>query len=153
MTHDFLAKTGSSRPQRVADQIQKELARLVQFEVKDPRLGMVTITGVEVAKDYAHADVWYTVLKGEQAKSQKALESASGFLRTQIGRAIKLRITPQLRFRFDEAPSRGVAMSVLIDQALAADRELAQRRGDDDNAPATDAPPAALEKPAADGDN
>ena len=147
MKHDFLERPGSSRPQRVGDQIQKELARLVQFEVKDPRLGMVTFTGVEVAKDFAHADVWYTVLGGEPARSQKALESASGFLRTQIGRAIKLRVTPQLRFRFDEAPSRGVAMSTLIDQALAADRELAQRRGDD---------VAAVEdphgKPAADGD-
>lgn len=130
MTHDFLERPGSSRPQRVGDQIQKELARLVQFEVKDPRLGMVTITGVEVAKDFAHADVWYTVLKGDPAKSQKALESASGFLRTQIGRVIKLRITPQLRFRFDEAPSRGVEMSSLIDKALAEDRARAERTGD-----------------------
>ncbi|MFZ5723838.1 MAG: 30S ribosome-binding factor RbfA [Pseudomonadota bacterium] len=130
MTHDFLERPGSSRPQRVGDQIQKELARLLQFEVKDPRLGMVTITGVEVAKDFAHADVWYSVLKGDQAKSQKALESASGFLRTQIGRAIKLRVTPQLRFRFDEAPSRGVEMSALIDKARNEDRSRAERAGD-----------------------
>lgn len=123
MSHDFLQqRPGSSRPQRVGDEIQRELARLLQFEVKDPRLGMVTITGVEVAKDFAHADVWYTVLKGEREKSQKALESASGFLRTQIGRAIKLRVTPHLRFRFDEAPSRGVEMSSLIDKAVAEDR-------------------------------
>src|SRR3989338_5698940 len=99
MTHDFLQRPGSSRPQRVGDEIQRELARLLQFEVKDPRLGMVTITGVEVAKDLSYADVWYTVLKGDQAKSQQALESASGFLRTQVGRAIKFRVTPQLRFR------------------------------------------------------
>lgn len=144
MTHDFLQRPGSSRPQRVGDEIQKELARLVQFELKDPRLGMVTITGVEVARDFSYADVWYTVLKGEPAKSQKALESAAGFLRTQIGRVIKLRVTPQLRFRFDEAPSRGVAMSSLIDQALAADRELAHQRGDQ--------PAVPEEKPAKDGD-
>lgn len=123
MNHDFLEqRSGSSRPQRVGDQIQKELARLVQFEVKDPRLGMITITGVEVAKDFAHADVWYTVLKGDREKSQKALESAAGFLRTQVGRVVKLRITPHFRFRFDEAPSRGVEMSTLIDKALAEDR-------------------------------
>lgn len=131
MTHDFLEqRSGSSRPQRVGDQIQKELARLLQFEVKDPRLGMVTITGVEVAKDFSHADVWYTVLKGDQAKSQKALESASGFLRTQVGRVIKLRITPHFRFRFDEAPSRGVEMSSLIDKARAEDRARAERNGE-----------------------
>ncbi len=126
MNHDFLERSGSSRPQRVADEIQKELARLLQFEVKDPRLGMVTVTGVEVAKDFAHADVWYTVLKGDRDKSQKALESASGFLRTQVGRAVKLRVTPHLRFRFDEAPSRGVEMSSLIDRALAEDRARQQ---------------------------
>lgn len=137
MSHDFLERPGSSRPQRVGDEIQKELARLVQFEVKDPRLGMVTITGVEVAKDFSYADVWYTVLKGERAKSQKALESASGFLRTQIGRAIKLRVTPHLRFRFDEAPERGVAMSTLIDQARADDRRIVRH---DDGA--ADAAPA-----------
>lgn len=130
MSHDFLERPGSSRPQRVADEIQKELARLVQFELKDPRLGMITLTGVEVAKDFSYATVWYTVLKGEPAKSQKALESAAGFLRTQIGRAIKLRITPQLRFRFDEAPGRGAEMSELIAKARAADEDLARARGD-----------------------
>lgn len=133
MSHDFLEKPGSSRPQRVGDEIQKELARLLQFEVKDPRLGMVTITGVEVARDFGYADVWYSVLKGEPAKSQKALESAAGFLRTQIGRAIKLRVTPQLRFHYDEAPRRGVEMSALIDRARASDRALS---GDDGDTPA-----------------
>ena len=149
MTHDFLQRPGSSRPQRVGDQIQKELARLVQFEVKDPRLGMVTITGVEVARDFSYADVWYTVLKGEQEKSQKALESASGFLRTQIGRAVKLRVTPQLRFRFDEAPSRGVAMSALIDKARAEDRQIVAHDDAADAAPETT--PAT--KPGTDGDD
>lgn len=133
MSHDFLERPGSSRPQRVADEIQKELARLVQFEVKDPRLGMVTITAVEVARDFSYADVWYSVLKGDRAKSQKALESATGFLRTQIGRAIKLRITPHLRFRFDEATERGIAMSTLIDQARADDKRIVHH---DDQAPA-----------------
>ena len=148
MVHDFLERPGSSRPQRVGDEIQKELARLVQFEVKDPRLGMITITGVEVAKDFSYADVWYTVLKGERDKSQKALESAAGFLRTQVGRVVKLRVTPQLRFRFDEAPERGVNMSTLIDQALAADKALAVKRGD---APAAGDP--LPENPARDDDN
>ena len=130
MSMDFLDRPGSSRPQRVGDEIQKELARLVQFEVKDPRLGMVTITGVEVAKDFSFATVWYTVLKGDRKKSQAALESAAGFLRTQVGRAIKLRVTPQLRFRFDEAPSRGAEMSALIAQARAADEALHRSPGD-----------------------
>ena len=135
MTHDFLQRPGSSRPQRVADEIQKELARLVQFEVKDPRLGMITITGVEVARDFGYADVWFSVLKGEPAKSQKALESAAGFLRTQVGRAIKLRVTPQLRFHYDEAPKRGVEMSALIDRAIAADRALHEGQPDADGQP------------------
>lgn len=148
MTHDFLARPGSSRPQRVADQLQKELARLIQSELKDPGLGMVTITGVEVARDFSYADVWYTVLLGEPDKTQKALERAAGFLRMQVGRVVKLRVTPQLRFRFDEAPSRGVAMSALIDKARAEDRTMAERHGSDAAAP--DVPKSA---PTVDGDD
>lgn len=131
MSRDRHSRPGASRPQRVADEIQKELARLVQFEIKDPRLGMVTITGVDVTRDFAWADVWFTVLSGEREKSLTALQSASGFLRTQIARAIKLRVAPQLRFRFDEAPSRGVEMSSLIAQARRQDEARAQARGDE----------------------
>lgn len=149
MTHDFLQRPGSSRPQRVGDEVQRELARLLQFEVKDPRLGMVTITSVEVAKDLSYADVWYTVLKGEPENSQKALDSAAGFLRTQIGRAIKFRMTPHLRFRFDAAPSRGIAMSELIDKARAEDRQIVARHDDD----AVDSTESAKTKPVYDGDD
>jgi ribosome-binding factor A len=131
MSRDGHSRPGTSRPQRVADEIQKELARLVQFELKDPRLGMVTITGVEVTRDFAWADVWFTVLSGDREKSQAALQSATGFLRTQIARAIKLRVAPQLRFRFDEAPSRGVEMSALIAEARQQDEARAKARGDE----------------------
>lgn len=117
-----------SRTQRVADQIQRELAALIQREVKDPRVGMATVSAVEVSRDLAHAKVFVTVLNGgedqqEITESVKALNNASGFLRSQLGQRMKLRIVPTLRFHFDDSLSRGNYLSNLIDQARASDPE------------------------------
>ncbi|CAI8364624.1 MAG: 30S ribosome-binding factor [Oceanospirillaceae bacterium UBA2001] len=117
-----------SRTQRVADQIQRELAALIQREVKDPRLGMATVSAVEVSRDLSHAKVFVTVLNGgedqqEITESVKALNNASGFLRSQLGQRMKLRIVPTLRFHFDDSLSRGNYLSNLIDQARASDPE------------------------------
>ena len=117
-----------SRTQRVADQIQRELAALIQREVKDPRVGMATVSAVEVSRDLSHAKVFVTVLNGgedqqEITESVKALNNASGFLRSQLGRRMKLRIVPTLRFHFDDSLSRGNYLSNLIDQARASDPE------------------------------
>ena len=117
-----------SRTQRVADQIQRELAALIQREVKDPRLGMATVSAVEVSRDLSHAKVFVTILNGDEdqqeiTESVKALNNASGFLRSQLGQRMKLRIVPTLRFHFDDSLSRGNYLSNLIDQARASDPE------------------------------
>jgi len=118
-----------SRTQRVADQIQRELAGLIQREVKDPRVGMATVSAVEVSRDLSHAKVFVTILNGtedaqEIVESVKALNNASGFLRSQLGQRMKLRIVPTLRFHYDDSLSRGNYLSNLIDQARASDPEL-----------------------------
>lgn len=113
-----------SRTQRIADQVQRDLARLIQFEVKDPRLGMVTISHVKIAKDLGYADVYITVMPlGEQdeatviRESLKVLNGAVGFLRGELARGIKLRVMPSLRFHFDETVERGRHLHSLIERA------------------------------------
>lgn len=115
-----------SRTQRVGDFLKQELARLIQLEVRDPRVGMVSVTDVEVSRDLAHARVFVTVLgkdtEAEAAESLAALNHAAGFLRSQIARINNARTTPRLRFVFDSSIGRGARMSSLIDAAVAADR-------------------------------
>jgi len=118
-----------SRTQRVADQIQRELAALIQREVKDPRVGMATVSAVEVSRDLSHAKVFVTIFNGGEDQEQiresvKALNNASGFLRSKLGQRMKLRIVPTLRFHFDDSLSRGNYLSNLIDEARASDPEL-----------------------------
>lgn len=115
-----------SRTSRIGDQLQKELASIIQFEVKDPRLGIVTINEVRVAKDLGYADVYYTVLGMDEkpeklAENQVALDSASGFLRRRASQEIKLRVMPLLRFHYDDSVVNGARMSALIDDAIQAD--------------------------------
>jgi ribosome-binding factor A len=112
------------RTGRVAEQIQRELADLIQMEVKDPRVGLVTLTGVEVTQDYAHAKVYFTTMKSvEQApNAQAGLEHAAGFLRSQLAHRMKLRIMPQLHFIYDTSVENGVRLSQLIDEAVASDK-------------------------------
>lgn len=111
----------SSRVERIADQIQKDLAELIRTEVKDPRIGMITLTGVEVTSDYRHAKVFFTAL-GEPEAAERAkvgLERASGFLRSQLAAGLKLRIVPELHFVHDQSVVRGIELSRLIDDAIA----------------------------------
>lgn len=110
-----------SRIDRIAEQIQRELAQLIRLEIKDPRVSKVTVTGVEVTNDHSHAKVFYTSLDGNSANLQQGLERAAGFLRSQLAHAMKLRITPQLHFLCDASVERGVHLSHLIDQAVASD--------------------------------
>lgn len=113
-----------SRALRVADQIQRELADLIQHEIKDPRVGQVTIISVEVTRDYSHAKVFYTTLASKEEKFlvENGLEHAKGFLRSNLSHRMKLRITPQLHFIYDESVERGVRLSKLIDEAVAQDK-------------------------------
>ena len=109
-----------SRTLRVAEQIQRELADLIRLEVKDPRVGMVTLTDVEVTSDFAHAKVFFTTFgDGSQiAEATAGLGHAAGFLRHELGHRIKLRSIPQLHFIYDESIERGMRLSQLIDQAV-----------------------------------
>lgn len=112
-----------SRPRRVAEQIQRELAELIQLELKDPRVGMVTLTGVEVSADYAHAKVFFSLL-GDQARVNEAikgLNSAAGFLRSQVAHRMKLRVMPMLHFMHDISIEQGARLDKLIADAVAED--------------------------------
>ncbi len=122
-----------SRTQRVGDFLKQELASLIQFEVRDPRVGMVSITDVEVSRDMSHAKVFLTVLgkesEEEAAESLEALNKAAGFLRSQVARSNNARTTPRLRFYFDSSVGRGRHLSNLIDRAVSADKAF--RSADD----------------------
>jgi len=112
---------GPARSLRVADQIQRELAEILRTELKDPRVAMITLTGVEVTNDYAHAKVFYTLMGNaeERAATAVGLKQAGGFLRSQIARRIKLHSIPQLHFVYDASVERGFELSRLIDEAIA----------------------------------
>jgi ribosome-binding factor A len=103
------------RAQKVGDQIQRELAEIVRRELRDPRVGMITLTGVEMSPDCAHATVFFTCLEAEHAaQAVQGLASAAGFLRAQLGRRMKLRATPELRFAYDESVARGDRLARLL---------------------------------------
>jgi ribosome-binding factor A len=122
-----------SRTQRVGDFLKQELASLIQFQVRDPRVGMVSITGVEVSRDMSHAKVFMTVLgletEEEAKESIDVLNKAAGFLRTQVARSNNARTTPRLRFYFDSSVVRGQHLSSLIEKAVSADKAFSD--GDD----------------------
>lgn len=109
-----------SRRDRVSEQIRRELAELIRTELKDPRVGMVSITGVEVSADYAHAKVFFSSMGGREHLDSvlAGLQKAAGFLRRELGRRITIHSTPQLHFVFDESLERGADMSKLIQEAV-----------------------------------
>ena len=121
-----------SRALRVADQIQRELADMLQNEIKDPRVRQVNITAVEVTRDYSHAKVFYTTLASKEEKFlvENGLEHAKGFLRSTLSHRMKLRVTPQLHFIYDESVERGIRLSKLIDEAMAQDKSTHQTDSD-----------------------
>ena len=108
------------RLRRVADQIQRELSELLRTELKDPRVGMITLTGVEVSPDLGYSNVFFTTLADAEslARIEAGLRHATGFLRTQLGKRLKLRVTPEIRFKHDASVERGVRLSQLIDTAV-----------------------------------
>ncbi len=114
-------KKSFSRKDRVAEQIRRELAELIRTELKDPRVGMISITDVEVTADYAHAKVFFSTLAGSEHVPEvlSGLQKASGFLRRELGKRISIHMTPQLHFVFDQSLERGADLSKLIQEALA----------------------------------
>ncbi|TQV70504.1 30S ribosome-binding factor RbfA [Exilibacterium tricleocarpae] len=115
-----------SRTERVADAVQRALAQLIQFEVRDPRVGMVNINDVEVSRDLALAKVYVTFVgrdtDAECEKGAEALNKAAGFLRSHLAKELNIRTTPRLQFVYDKTAVRGQALSSLIDKAVAEDR-------------------------------
>lgn len=111
---------GYARQDRVKEQIMRELAELVRKGLKDPRAGFITINEVDVTRDYSHATVYYTVLDDAARKiTEDALEHAKGYLRTELGKRIKLFRIPELHFKYDESLERGMSISHLIEQVAA----------------------------------
>ncbi|PHM45180.1 ribosome-binding factor A [Xenorhabdus mauleonii] len=120
-----------SRTQRVAQEMQKEIAIILQREVKDPRIGMATVSGVEVSRDLAYAKVFVTFLNvlvdGHDASQVnegiKALNEASGFIRSLLGKAMRLRIVPELTFSYDSSLVEGMRMSNLVSNVVKNDEQ------------------------------
>ena len=110
----------SARRARIADQIQRELADLIRLEVRDPRVRLVTLTAVELARDPAHARVFFTVLAPESEAREvlEGLQRAAGFLRTNLAHRLSTRTVPELHFAYDESIERGARLSRLIEEAV-----------------------------------
>jgi ribosome-binding factor A len=103
----------------VADLIQREIADLLRHEVRDPRVGMVTLTSVDVAPDLSHAKIFFTLLDSKQKdETTRALQRAAGFLRSQLSHRMSMYTTPELRFVYDESVERGDRLSRLIDSVV-----------------------------------
>ena len=119
-------KKHSQRAQRVADQIQRELADLLVNGIKDPRVGRVTLTQVDVSPDLSHATVHFTHLAGKEhaAEAVAALSRTTGFLRSELLHRLDLYSVPQLHFVYDDSIESGMRLSKLIDDAVAADKKL-----------------------------
>ena len=116
------SKTIPVRGIRVADQIQRDLAEIIAYELKDPRVGMVTVTEVQLTPDYAHAKVFFTLLSDDKtviANTVAGLKQAAGFIRGQLGRRLSVHTLPELHFVHDTSTARGVELSKLIDEANA----------------------------------
>ena len=117
-----------SRTQRVGGQIQRELAQIIQQELRDPRLGLITLSAVEMSKDMSHAKVFITVMNPEQDVDEtlKLLKKASGFLRRALGKRMMLRVIPELHFAYDSSLDEGMRVSALLD-TVAAERKDSEK--------------------------
>ena len=112
-------KKKSGRPQKLGDLIQREVSDLIRLEVRDPRVGMITITSVDVSPDMTHAKIFFTVLETDKLPETLAgLKRSAGFLRAQLAKRVQMYTTPELRFVYDESVERGDRLSRLIDAAL-----------------------------------
>lgn len=116
-----MANKAFPRAKRVAQQIQRALSELIRREVRDPRLGMVTLTEVRMSPDLSYAQIYYSVLGADKDKAQEILDAAAEMLRGPLGRALKLRHAPELRFVADELIESGARLSALINKAVSED--------------------------------
>ncbi|XOV85956.1 MAG: 30S ribosome-binding factor RbfA [Pseudomonadota bacterium] len=113
-----------SRGRRIGDLIQQEIARLIQQEIQDPRIGLVTVTEVKVSRDLAYADIYFTMIGADNpGVAEATLDHAAGFLRSQLAKMLSTRTTPRLRFHYDTSIETGDRLARAIDAALESDRQ------------------------------
>ncbi|NHI00355.1 30S ribosome-binding factor RbfA [Oceanimonas pelagia] len=125
-----------SRTRRVAQELQKEIAVILQREIKDDRLGMVTVSGVEVSRDLNYAKVFVTFLDNDAERVEQgmeALKDASGYIRSLVAKAMRLRVTPELRFSYDQSLVEGMRISTLVSSTVAEDKRRSAGRDDEDD--------------------
>ena len=121
-----------NRSERVAGSLRRELARLIQMELKDPGIGFIGLSDVEVSRDLGHAKVWVTVFEPDKARSSiEKLNQAAGFLRRRLGQEMRIRSVPELHFHHDASVETGRRMDELIETAVSSDRHA----DDDENTP------------------
>lgn len=129
-----------SRADRVCEQIRRDLADIIRGELKDPRIGMISLTAVELTPDYAHAKIYFTTLDiSHLPEIQAGLRRASGFMRRELGRRVRIHTLPELHFVHDDSLERGASLSKLIDEAAA----LSRGSEEDGAADAGEPPPEA----------
>ena len=123
-----------SRKDRLAEAVQRELAELIRHEVRDPRLALINVTGVEVSRDFSSAKVFVNFIEPLEEQEHReriaVLNKASGFLRSQLMHRVRLRITPKLTFFYDDSGDRGRHLSALIDSAVAKDHSASEEQED-----------------------
>jgi ribosome-binding factor A len=124
-----------SRSDRVSGELVKELSQIIQQEMKDPRLGFVSVTRVEVAKDLRHANAFVSVMgsKEEKESTLKALSSGAGFIRTLISKRMKMRIIPDFVFKLDDSIEYGARIQELLRIALPRETQGEDQEGEADN--------------------
>lgn len=124
-----------SRTDRVAQQVQQEIAMILQRDFKDPRVGWVTVSSVEVTRDLAYVKVFFTLLGQDDNKekieeTKVVLNNASGFFRNEIGKRMRLRIVPEIKFIYDDSLVTGIEMSKKVSEAISKDQTRRAQSGD-----------------------
>ena len=113
-----MAKKMTNRAMRIADQIARDVARLIPQELRDPRVGLVTVTGASISPDYAHAKVYFTVIGADEAQCLEALNQAAGVLRMKLFKLYTIHTVPTLTFEIDTSVAKGFAMDRVIERAM-----------------------------------
>ena len=128
-----MQKAKPGRGQRVAEQIARDLAEIIPLEVRDPRVGLVTITGCEITPDYAHARVFFTVIGSDPAQCEAGLAAAAGMLRNKIFKKLRIHTVPTLHFVHDTSVERGFEMDRVINEAMRQTRAVETNAADEES--------------------
>lgn len=128
-----MQKAKPGRGQRVAEQIARDLAEIISLEVRDPRVGLVTITGCEITPDYAHARVFFTVIGSDPAQCEAGLAAAAGMLRNKIFKKLRIHTVPTLHFVHDTSVERGFEMDRVINEAMRQTRAVETNEADEES--------------------